>query len=180
MDNKILKEILSYVWYIAIAIIAAFIITHFIIINTWVPTGSMNNTIMDNDKIIGLRFTYAFSSPKRGDIVIFKYPDDESRNFVKRVIGIPGDVVDISDGKVSVNGEIIDEPYIKEPMDTSETLHFEVPDNSYFVMGDNRNNSNDARYWKTTNYVSKDKILAKGWLRYYNTQSKKISFKILE
>lgn len=180
MDNKILKEILSYVWYIAIAFIAAFIITHFIIINTWVPTGSMNNTIMDNDKVIGLRFTYAFSSPKRGDIVIFKYPDDESRNFVKRVIGTPGDVVDISDGHVSVNGEILDEPYIKEPMDTSETLHFEVPENSYFVMGDNRNNSNDARYWKTSNYVSKDKILAKGWLKYYNTQSKKISFKILE
>lgn len=179
MDNKILKEILSYVWYIAIAFVAAFIITHFIIINTWVPTGSMNNTIMDNDKVIGLRFTYAFSSPKRGDIVIFKYPDDENKNFVKRVIGIPGDVVDISDGHVSVNGEILDEPYIKEPMDTSETLHFEVPENSYFVMGDNRNHSNDARYWKT-HYVAKDKILAKGWLKYYNTQTKKISFKILE
>lgn len=179
MDNKILKEILSYVWYIAIAFVAAFIITHFIIINTWVPTGSMNNTIMDNDKVIGLRFSYAFSSPKRGDIVIFKYPDDENKNFVKRVIGIPGDVVEISDGQVSVNGEVLDEPYIKEPMDTSETLNYIVPENSYFVMGDNRNHSNDARYWKT-HYVSKDKILAKGWLKYYNTQTKKINFKILE
>lgn len=179
MDNKILKEILSYVWYIAIAFVAAFIITHFIIINTWVPTGSMNNTIMDNDKVIGLRFTYAFSSPKRGDIVIFKYPDDESKNYVKRVIGIPGDVVEISDGQVSVNGEVLDEPYIKETMDTSETLSYTVPENSYFVMGDNRNNSNDARYWKN-HYVTKDKILAKGWLKYYNTQTKKIGFKILE
>ena len=175
-----LKEFLSFLKLFAIAFIAAFLITHFVIVNAEVPTGSMTNTIMEHDRLIGLRLSYIFSYPQRGDIIIFKYPDDESQNFVKRVIGVPGDVIEISDGHVSVNGEVLDEPYIREPMDTYETLYYIVPENSYFVMGDNRNNSKDSRYWKATNYVTKDKIIAKVLFKYFNMQDKKVEFEILK
>ena len=76
------------------------IFTQYIIVNAEVPTGSMKNTIMEGDRLIGFRLSYLFSKPERGDVIIFKYPDDEKQNFVKRVIGIPGDVVQIIHGKV--------------------------------------------------------------------------------
>ena len=108
-DNKesfgkvFLREFISFLKYFAIAFIAAFIITQYIIINAVVPTGSMTNTIMEHDRLIGFRLSYVFSEPERGDIIIFKYPDNEKENFVKRVIGVPGDVIEISDGHVTVN-----------------------------------------------------------------------------
>ena len=107
-DNKesfgkvFLREFISFLKYFAIAFIAAFIISRYIIINAVVPTGSMTNTIMEHDRLIGFRLSYVFSEPERGDIIIFKYPDNEKENFVKRVIGIPGDVIEISDGHVTV------------------------------------------------------------------------------
>ena len=76
----------------------------------------MENTILTGDRLIGFRLAYLFHEPERGDIVIFKYPDDESQNFVKRVIGIPGDVIQISNGHVYVNGEQLEENYLREPM----------------------------------------------------------------
>ena len=90
--------------------------------------------------------------------------------YVKRVIGLPGDVIDIIDDKVYLNGSDtpLDEPYIAEPMNQNETLHFEVPENSYFMMGDNRNYSLDARYWNN-HYISKDKMIAKVLFEYFPT-----------
>ena len=185
-DNKesfgkvFLREFISFLKYFAIAFIAAFIISRYIIINAVVPTGSMTNTIMEHDRLIGFRLSYVFSEPERGDIIIFKYPDNEKENFVKRVIGIPGDVIEISDGHVTVNGEVLDEPYIREPMETPTELTYIVPEDSYFVMGDNRNNAKDSRYWQTTKKIKKDQILAKAIFKYFNTQEKRIDFKILK
>ena len=134
---------------------------------------------MEGDRLIGFRLSYLFSKPERGDVIIFKYPDDEKQNFVKRVIGIPGDVVQIIHGKVYVNGNELDEPYLREPMnDNEEEQVFVVPEGHYFVMGDNRNASLDSRYWKTSNYVSEKKILAKVIFRYYNQARHKINFKL--
>lgn len=178
--KSFLKELLSFVKLFVIAYIAAFLFTHLIIINIYVPTGSMTNTIMEHDRLIGSRLSYIFSSPERGDIIVFKYPDDETQKFVKRVIGIPGDVIEITDGTVSVNGEILDEPYIREPMNKYETLYYVVPEDSYFVMGDNRNDSKDSRYWSTSNYVKKEQILAKAIFKYFNTEDKKIDFKMVK
>ena len=126
----------------------------------------MENTILTGDRLIGFRLAYLFHEPERGDIVIFKYPDDESQNFVKRVIGIPGDVINIRNGYVYVNGEMLEENYIREPMNSDgEDLTYVVPSGSYFMLGDNRNISQDSRYWKNT-YVSRKNILAKAWFRY--------------
>lgn len=166
------RELLSWVIIIAIAYICAKLVTNYVIIKSIIPTESMENTVMKNDKIVGNRLAYLFSSPERGDIVIFKYPDDESQNYLKRVIGLPGETVEIKEGSVYIynaSGELIEgpleEPYLKEEMYTEGILSYTVPENSYFMLGDNRNVSKDSRYWENT-FVKKDKILAKAWFRY--------------
>lgn len=176
----VIGEIFSFVKIILAAIIVAFIFTRFIIVNAEVPTGSMRTTIIEGDRLIGFRLSYIFSEPKAGDIVIFKYPDNEEENFVKRVIGVPGDVIQIYNGHVYVNDEMLDEPYILEPMEDDGEVHtYVVPAGHYFMMGDNRNNSKDSRYWTNT-YVAKKKILAKVSFRYYSGKDKKISFSTLD
>lgn len=162
------EEIISWIKILAAAAIIAFALNTFIIANSRVPSGSMENTIMTKDRVIGSRLTYKFSEPERGDIAIFHFPDDESIFYVKRIIGLPGETVDIIDGKVYINGSEtpLDEPYIKEAMDPEDPLHYEVPEDSYFMMGDNRNWSADSRRWKNT-FVKKEKLVAKVYFRYY-------------
>lgn len=177
--SKFWSELLSYIKIIILAAVIAFLCNTFIIVNAEVPTGSMRNTIMQQDRLIGFRLAYLFSEPQRGDIIIFKFPDDESLTYVKRVIGIPGDIVEImpdGDGVVHVyiNGEMTQEPYIAEPMSNNiEYQKYIVPAGHYFAMGDNRNYSKDSRYWDNK-YIAKDKILAKAIFKYYK------NFKILE
>ena len=162
------KEIFEWVKIIVSAALIAFVLNTFIIANSEVPSGSMENTIMTGDRVIGSRLSYRFEDPKRGDIAIFRFPDNEKIYYVKRIIGLPGETVDIVDGKVYINGsdEPLDEPYIREPMIPEEPMHLEVPENCYFMMGDNRNYSMDARRWENT-YVKRDKIIAKVLFRYF-------------
>ncbi|MEI3048193.1 MAG: signal peptidase I [Roseburia inulinivorans] len=160
---------MSWVIPFAIALVAALLIKNFLIINADVPTGSMENTILPGDRFIGNRLAYVFGEPERGDIVVFRYPDDESEIYVKRVIGLPGDTIDIEDGKIYINGsaEPLQEDYLKEEWTVATGPYtFEVPEGSYFMMGDNRNDSWDARYWSNT-YVTKDKILGKALFTYW-------------
>ena len=164
LKRKVVKEIFSYVVIFAAAVIIAFCVNKFVIINAHVPTSSMDPTISINDKLIGNRLAYLFKNPERGDIIIFKFPDDESQIFIKRVIGLPGEPMQIVEGELFIDGELIEEDYIKDSM-RGNYGPYEVPDNSYFVLGDNRNVSEDSRFWKNT-YVRKNKILAKAWFRY--------------
>ena len=140
------KEIISWIQIIAAAVIIALVLNNFIIANSRVPSGSMENTIMTKSRVIGSRLSYLTDDPERGDIVIFHYPDDESVYYVKRVIGLPGETVEIVDGKVYINGSDtpLEEPYLPEPMEGSYGP-YTVPEGSYFMLGDNRNNSRDAK-----------------------------------
>lgn len=164
MKRKIVKEIYSYVIIFASAVVIAFCINKFVLINAHVPTSSMEPTISVDEKLMGNRLAYLFKNPSRGDIIIFKFPDDESQIFIKRVIGLPGDTVQIISGELFINGELITEDYIKDSMH-GNFGPYEVPEESYFVLGDNRNVSEDSRFWKNT-YVNKHKILAKAWFSY--------------
>lgn len=171
--NSLWKELLSWVEVIVIAVVLALLLNNFILVNARVPSGSMENTIYPGDRLMGFRFTYWFSEPKRGDIVVFKYPVNEAlndeitdeagkaflkankdktarANYIKRIIGLPGETVEIRDAKIYINGseEPLDEPYLKETWTVLNNGHFEVPENCYLMLGDNRNNSSDARYWK--------------------------------
>lgn len=188
-------EIISWIQILAAAAVIAFVLTTFIIANSEVPSGSMENTIMTGSRVIGSRLNYLFTDPERGDVVIFVFgwecpacgntiegekqeicPYCESDvgkrgktiYYVKRIIGIPGDVIDIVDDKVYLNGSDtpLEEPYLAEEMNQGETFHFEVPEGCYFMMGDNRNNSLDARFWKNQ-FVPKKDIMAKVLFCYY-------------
>lgn len=161
------NEILSWIKYLGSAVLIALFLVNFVIINAYIPTGSMENTIMPKDRVIASRIHYLFSKPQRGDIVVFKFPDDEKTNFVKRVIGLPGETVEIKAGEVFVDGVKLDEPYLKEEMRKEDFGPYAVPADSYFMMGDNRNDSKDSRYWVTTNYVHKSKILGKVAFEYF-------------
>lgn len=166
--HPIRSEIISWLQILVAAACIALVLNTCIIANSRVPSGSMENTIMTNDRVIGSRLSYKFSDPERGDIAIFRYPDDPSVYYVKRIIGLPGETVDIIDGAVYIDGadSPLDEPYLKEAMIPEEDMHFEVPEDCYFMMGDNRNESWDARYWINT-YVSRDQIIAKVLFRYW-------------
>ena len=144
-----------------------FALNKLVYINAVIPSESMQNTIMKGDRIIGNRLAYIKDDPKRYDIIIFKYPDDPSKIFIKRVIGLPGETVTVKDGKVYIDNskQPLPDNYCAEKM-TGDFGPYEVPEDSYFVMGDNRNNSLDSRYWENT-YVTKDAILAKAGFRYW-------------
>ena len=161
------KELFQWVLVILGAVILAFLIDTFVIVNAQIPSGSMENTIMTGDRVFGNRLAYKFSDPKRFDIIIFKYPDDESQLFIKRIIGLPGETVEIHDGNIYINGSDtpLEDVDIKEPMEGSFGP-YTVPEGCYFVMGDNRNNSRDSRYWENT-FVSEDEILGKAVFRYW-------------
>ena len=167
-ENQV-KEILAWVLTVAAALLVALGIRNYVVINAAIPTGSMETVIMPNDKIFGNRLAYLREGPERGDIVFFYYPDDETQKYVKRVIGLPGDKVVIDEGKIYINDatEPLDEPYLKEAWIKGDGYYeFYVPEDSYFVLGDNRNNSWDSRYWKNT-YVHRDKIIGEAVYRYY-------------
>lgn len=158
-------ELWSWVKCILVGIILALVLDFLVIANAKVPTGSMEDTIPAGARIIGLRHAYLLQEPERGDIIIFKYPDDESINYVKRIIGLPGETVQIEDGEVYVDGEALTEPYL-DTVTLGNYGPYSVPEDSYFVMGDNRNDSKDSRFWDNT-YVEEKKIVAKVKLMYY-------------
>lgn len=165
--NRKFREFLEYIVIFVVVVGLVWLMDTFLIVNARIPSESMENTIMTGDRIIGNRLAYKTGIPKRYDIIIFKYPDDESVLYIKRIIGLPGDTVTILDGKVYINGS-------SEPLDDSFTPEiplgdfgpYTVPGNSYFVMGDNRNYSFDSRFWENT-YVREDQILGKAMFCYF-------------
>lgn len=138
------REIFEWIMVIVVAVVAALVIRTFIFEPVRVDGSSMLNTLHDNEYMIVTKYQYLFADPERYDIVICHYPGRGNTNFVKRVVGIPGDTVAVQGGVLYVNGEAVEEPYISAPMLSSmpETV---VEEGHYFVMGDNRNNSNDSR-----------------------------------
>ena len=171
-----LRETIDFCIPMVIAVIIAIILKTFVFANAVVPTGSMLNTIQEKDRIIASRLAYINEDPERYDIIIFKYPDDEKQCFVKRIIGLPGETVEIVDGVVYItqtNGETIqaDDSFITNGRPSGDFGPYKVPEDSYFMMGDNRNSSWDSRYWDNK-YVHKDKILGKVKFRYYPIFSK--------
>lgn len=164
---EILHDLFEYVVLFVFVIAVVWLLETFLIVNAQIPSASMENTIMTGDRLIGNRLAYINKIPKRYDIIIFQYPDDKSTLFIKRIIGLPGETVKIIDGKVYINDDTtpLDDTFVKEaPVGTYGPYY--VPGDSYFVLGDNRNNSLDSRFWLNT-YVTDEEILGKAVFRYY-------------
>lgn len=122
---------------------------------------SMNPTLDDGQYLIINNVSYLLEEPKRGDIIVFQHPQNDL-NLIKRVIGLPGDQVEITDRKVQVNGVLLEEPYIQAPPTYNGT--WDVPEGQYFVLGDNRNNSSDSHSWL---YLPQENILGKAEVVYW-------------
>ncbi len=170
-EKSKLREVIEFCVPIVIAVAIALILRSCVFANAVVPTGSMLNTIQEGDRIIASRLAYVNNDPERYDIILFKFPDDESQIYVKRVIGLPGETVQIVNGVVYVtktDGKTIklDDSFVTTGTPYGDFGPYVVPENCYFMLGDNRNNSKDSRYWQHT-FVNKSKIIGKVKFRYY-------------
>jgi signal peptidase I len=156
---------------IVIAVILALFIRTFVVQAFKIPTGSMENNLLIGDHLLVNKFVFAptafpiestllpIQQIQRRDVLVFKYPEDPERDFIKRVIGLPGDTLEVRNKRVFINGKAIDEPYVSfllPPRDGGEGNSLDVrvqygpvtvPPDHYFMMGDNRDNSEDSRYW---------------------------------
>ena len=155
-------EVLDFVKSIAIAAVVAFIITRGFLPLAVVPSSSMESTLPTNSLIVCTKPSYWFSSPQRGDVVMFKRAETTGDNsfYVKRIVGEPGDIVTIKAGVTYINGEEYSEPWLNETPFEEDFGPFEVPEGKYFCMGDNRNASWDCRYWEE-HFVPENRISAK-------------------
>jgi len=149
---------------VAIALIIVLLLNKFVFILVTVPTGSMEDTIMPGDRLY-VNELFDIKQAKRGDILVFKSEELENKRLVKRLIGLPGETVEVmNDGSVYINGEELDEPYVVEAERDAKT--FKIPDNSYLFLGDNRPISYDARYWENP-YIDESKIIGKVIFRFF-------------
>jgi len=154
------KEWYEFVETVVFAFILAFLIKSFILQISYIPTGSMIPTLNEGEAVLVVRIPYYFREPRRGEIIVFKYPLDPSKEYVKRLIGLPGDRVEIKNGEVYVNGQKLVEDYVKRKSDDNYGP-ITVPKDSYFVLGDNRPVSVDSRYW---GFVPKKNLVGKAIL----------------
>ena len=160
------REILSTAIYLLAVVAVTFLFVQFVGQRTHVNGDSMNVTLEDGDNLIVDKLSYRFKDPERFDIIVFPYQYQEKTYYIKRIIGMPGESVQIIDGMVYIDGEMLDESYGKEVMEyagvASETI--ELGEDEYFVLGDNRNNSSDSRDPSVGN-IHEDQIIGKAFLR---------------
>jgi len=145
------------------ALVIALILRTFVVQAFWIPSRSMVPTLQISDRVLVAKFWYHFQEPARGQIFVFKYPVDPKRDFVKRIIGLPGDIVEIRDGFVYINGNPLSEDYVSN-RDNYSMEPVEIPPGHYFAMGDNRPNSADSRFW---GFVPEDNIRGPVFFRYW-------------
>ena len=183
---------------IAIAVILALFIRTFVVQAFKIPTGSMENNLLIGDHLLVNKFVYGSTTTPlerailpmraiaRGDVVVFKFPQEPDRDFIKRVIGLPGETLEVRNKKVYINGTPLDEPYVHflvppggagqevAPSDVRETYGpVTVPTDQYFVMGDNRDNSQDSRWW---GYLPRDLVKGKALMVYWSFDSDRADY----
>ncbi|MDE6516894.1 MAG: signal peptidase I [Acetatifactor sp.] len=167
--KKVLREILSTGLYLLIVLCLTYLVIAFVGQRTEVNGASMEPTLSDEDNLIVDKITYRFHDPERFDIIVFPYKFKEKTYFIKRIIGLPGETVQIDEeGKIYINGEILYESYGREVILPDKIGVARDPvtlgDNEYFVLGDNRNNSTDSRQADVGN-IKRDDIIGRAWLR---------------
>lgn len=167
-DKSAFRELLEWLLYILLIIVLTYVIITFVGQRTKVDGHSMEPTLSHGDNLIIDKISYRFSDPERYDIVVFPYQHAENTYYIKRIIGLPGDTVQILDGYVYINGKLLGEHYgaepIKDPKLAAEPI--KLGDDEYFVLGDNRNNSSDSRD-PSVGVLHREQLLGKAWVRIY-------------
>src|SRR5213595_505997 len=182
---------------IVIAVILALFIRTFVVQAFKIPTGSMEENLLIGDHLLVNKFVFGPTATpiergvlpvgriRRGDVIVFKYPEEPERDFIKRVIGLPGETVELREKRVYINGKALDEPYVhflsapRGPSEFHEVTSFDVrerygpvtvPADHFFVMGDNRDNSQDSRYW---GFLPRENIKGKSLIIYWSYQAER-------
>ncbi len=163
-SRKEKSAVLEMIEVVVVALVLAFVIKTFVAGNYWIPSESMVPTIEVNDKVIVTNFSYWAGEPQRGDVIVFKYPLDTRKDYIKRCIGLPGETIEFKDSLLYVNGELVDEPYLPDGLVFEDYGPIVVPENSYFMCGDNRNRSADSRVW---GFLPDDLIIGKAQVIYW-------------
>ncbi len=141
-----------------------FLVIRFVIQSYHVEGPSMQPGLHTDEYVLVNKVAYLFQAPGRGDIIVFHYPRNTTQDFIKRIVGLPGDTVRTDQTHVWVDGVLLNEPYIQEPINLNQPTIWKVPPGDYFVLGDNRRVSDDSRYW---GFVPKDLIVGKAMLVYW-------------
>lgn len=167
--NKVMKEMISTLLYLLVVLCLTWLVIHFVGQRTDVEGASMEVTLSDGDNLIVDKITYRFKNPKRFDIIVFPFQYKENTYYIKRIIGLPGETVQIDEkGNIYINGEILAESYGKEVIKPENIGIAAEPitlgEDEYFVLGDNRNNSSDSRTEAVGN-VHREDIIGRAWLR---------------
>ena len=161
----ILSEFRGWLKDILLAVVIAFLMVVFLYQPVKVEGTSMQPELLDQERIFVNKFVYHFEEIHRGDIVVFWYPKDPSKSFIKRVLGVPGDLVSIRDGQVYINGQLVEERYVPRGYQDADSYPpVRVRDGHYYVLGDHRNASNDSRSW---GLVPRKYIYGKAVFRYW-------------
>ena len=172
MNKEILvREIKEWGQSIVVALILTLIIRTYVVQAFKIPSGSMRPTLVEGDKLFVNKFIYRFHSPERGDIVVFKYPEDPKKDFIKRLVAFEGETVEIKDGHILINGNPLDKPevftkfyYYNHEKYGGPNEKIKVPPDSYYVLGDNSANSTDSRFW---GFVPKKSMIGKAFVRWW-------------
>lgn len=171
MNEKTKAIIKEWVESILIALVLALLVRTFIVQAYKIPTGSMRPTLSEGDRILVSKFIYRFKKPQRGDVVVFKFPEEPKKDFIKRLIATEGEKIEIKDGNIYIDGKIVEEPrivrqnyYYNDGTYGQEGKGIEVDKNSFYVLGDNSSSSKDSRYW---GFVPKKNLIGKAFLIYW-------------
>lgn len=164
--HPLLHTLLGVLICVIVAMLLSLLITKYVAHHTSVEGSSMESTLSNGDQLIVEKLSYYFHDPERFDVIVFPY--DNNINYIKRIIGLPGETVQIMDGKIFINGEILNEDYGNAVMEEDGIASdvIQLGDDEYFVLGDNRNASVDSRKEEVGN-IKREKIQGKAWLRFY-------------
>ncbi|MCD8022120.1 MAG: signal peptidase I [Lachnospiraceae bacterium] len=170
--KNIFREALSWIVYVAVICCVAYLVVNYVGERTEVRGDSMYPALNDGDQLIVDLLSYQFTEPKRFDVIVFPFQYQEDTYYIKRIIGLPGETVQIMDGVIYINGEVLEEAYGYEEIRSAGLAATEITlgEQEYFVLGDNRNDSTDSREPSVGN-ITRDKIIGKAWLRIWPLDS---------
>lgn len=172
IDRQFLvREAKEWAQSIAIALVLTLVIRTYVVQAFKIPSGSMRPTLMEGDKLFVNKYVYRFERPQRGDIVVFKYPQDRKKDFIKRLVAFEGEIVEIRDGKVLVNDKPLADAesfgkfyYYNHDPYGGPSEKVKVPEDTYYVLGDNSANSTDSRFW---GFVPEKYVIGKAVFRWW-------------
>ena len=169
---NVMRELLGMLVYVGIVLAITFLIITFVGQRTHVSGESMENTLDDGDQLIVDKLTYRFHDPERFDIIVFPFRYKDNTYYIKRIIGLPGETVQIADGEIYINGEVLEESYGREVMQDAGLAAEPITlgDDEYFVLGDNRNYSSDSRD-PSVALIHRKEIIGRAWLRIWPLNS---------